>query len=89
MVEEAVLAGSQREVDRNYDAFVAELPNLIAIYANKYALMSDAKVVGTYTTLEDAYTAAQSFLVGKTYTVQKITDAPVDLGFFSHAVFIR
>lgn len=77
------------EVDRNYDVFVKLLPSLLAEHANKYALMSSGELVGVYSTLDDAYTTAGKFLRGSQFSVQKITNIPVDLGFFSHAVHIR
>jgi hypothetical protein len=80
---------NRAEVDRNYEAFLKLLPTIIAAHANKYVLMHDGAPVGYYTTLDDAYTTAHRFLSEKPFTVQKVTDAAVDLGFFSHAIPIR
>jgi Family of unknown function (DUF5678) len=77
------------QVDKNYEAFVAMLPNIIGLHRNKYALMKDGEVVGYYTTLEDAYMTANKFYPNEPYSVQKVTDVAVDLGFFSHAVSVR
>ena len=76
------------EVDRNYEAFVKILPTLMAEHPNKYALMRGGEVMGLYSTLEDVYTTAGRFLKGEQFSVQKVTNIPVDLGFFSHAVHI-
>lgn len=76
------------QIDKNYTAFVAMLPSLMATHPNKYALMKDGQVLGAYSSLEDAYMTAFNFLKEDEFSVQKITDVPVDLGFFSHAVHI-
>jgi Family of unknown function (DUF5678) len=80
---------NREQVDQNYEAFRAMLHNIMPEHANKYALMKDGEVVGYYSTLEDAYTTANRFFNGEAFSVQKVTDIQVDLGFFSHAVHIR
>ena len=80
---------AREQVDKNYEAFVAMLPNILPIHQNKYALMKDGEVVGYYSTLEDAYMTANKFYHDQPFSVQKVTDIPVDLGFFSHAVGSR
>ncbi len=79
----------QQEVDRNYEEFQRLLPTILMEHRNQYALMQDGKVTGYYTTSRDAISAANSFLVGKPFSIQRVTDGKVDLGFFSHAVSIR
>jgi hypothetical protein len=78
----------REQVDKNYQAFLSMLPNIIMQYRNKYALMKDGEVIGYYSTLDDAYMTANKFYPTEPYSVQKVTDVPVDLGFFSHAVRI-
>ena len=73
---------ARQEVDRNYDVFVEIQPTLLAEHTNKYALMSGGELVGVYSTLDDAYTTARKFLTDGRFSVQKITNIPVDLGFF-------
>jgi len=77
------------EVDKNYDVFMQMLPTIVVQHRNKYALMKSGKVVGYYSTLEDAYVTAEQFFSDEPFSVQKVTETPVDLGFFSHAVDIR
>ena len=76
----------QREVDANYEAFVAILPSIIASHRDKYALMRHRQVVNFYVTAEDARSTGEKFYDDGVYSVQKVTNIPVDLGFFSHAV---
>ncbi|HXW27229.1 MAG TPA: hypothetical protein VEK73_20960 [Xanthobacteraceae bacterium] len=79
----------REEVERNYQAFLSLLPSIIALHRNKYALMKNGQAVGFYSTLEDAYMTAHKFYPDEPYSVQKVTDVAVDLGFFSHAVPVR
>ncbi len=79
----------RRQVDENYKAFQALLPSIIALHQDKFALMKDGQAVGYYTTIEDAYMTANQFYKNEPFSVQKVTDTPVDLGFFSHAVSFR
>lgn len=79
-------ADIQNEIDRNYEAFVKALPNLLASHRDQYALMKGGQILGFYSSAIDARTAAESFIPDKLYSIQKVTEAVVDLGFFSHAV---
>jgi hypothetical protein len=77
------------QVDKNYAAFRAMLPTILPLHLNKYALMKDGEVIGFYSTLEDAYMTANQFYKDQPFSVQRVTDTPVDLGFFSHALHSR
>jgi hypothetical protein len=79
----------REQVDKNYEAFQAMLASILPLHQDKYALMKDGEVVGFYSTLEDAYMTANQFYKEQPFSVQKVTDTPVDLGFFSHAVHSR
>lgn len=76
----------QEEVDRNYQTFIELLPGLMPRYSGKYALMKSGRVLGYYSTAIDARTAAESFIDDRIYSIQRVTDSPVDLGYFSHAL---
>lgn len=74
----------RQQVDTNYNAFVSVLPSILPIHRNKYALMRDGKIVNYYSTMQDAYITGNQFYDDGLYSIQKVTDIPVDLGFFSH-----
>ncbi|MCH8238630.1 MAG: hypothetical protein IIB62_01010 [Proteobacteria bacterium] len=74
------------QVSKNYEHFKKMLPTIINVHRNKYALMRDEEVVNYYTTVEDAVSTAQKFYPDGRYSIQKVTDEVVDLGFFSHAI---
>ena len=77
---------SREQVESNYAAFRAMLPSILPLHRNKYALMKDGEVIGFYSSLDDAYVTARQFLKDQPFSVQLVTDAAVDLGFFSHAI---
>jgi hypothetical protein len=77
------------QVDKNYVAFLEMLPSILPLHHDKYALLKDGEAIGFYSTLEDAYTTANRFYANEPFSVQKVTDVPVDLGFFSHALSSR
>lgn len=76
----------QQEVDRNYEEFRKMLPNLLAAHRDKYVLMKDGKILGYYSTAEDAAVAAETFIPDGLYSIQEVTDSPINLGFFNYAV---
>jgi hypothetical protein len=78
----------QQEIDRNYEEFRKMLPTIIEAHRNKYALMRHGAIVNYYTTAQDARTTAEKFYEDGLYSIQKVSDAPIDLGFFSHAVHL-
>jgi hypothetical protein len=76
----------QQEVDRNYEEFQKMLPNLLAIYRDKYALMKDGNILGYYSTAQDAAMSAQAFIPDGVFSIQQVTNEAINLGFFTYAV---
>lgn len=76
------------EVDGNFDAFQAMLPNVINVHRGKFALMRNREIKGYYSTLRGALEAGQQF-ADRLFSIQEVTDRPADLGLFSHAVNTR
>jgi len=76
----------QEQVDRNFQAFQELLPALVASQAGKFALMRDAKIVEFFDTARDAQVAGAKLFPDELFSIQQVIAAPVDLGFFSHAV---
>lgn len=79
----------QQEVDQNYEAFKALLPDLLKTDANRFALMHGKKVIACFDTSRDATQAGRIFLKGKHFSVQQVTDRSVDLGYYSHVGVFR
>ena len=76
----------QKEVDANFEAFQKVLPDLFPYEADRWALMRHGECVDFYDTLRDAETAGRAMYKDRIFSVQKVSDAVVDLGWFSHAM---
>ncbi len=53
-MNEPTLEEVQKEIDKNYDFFLKELPNIINLYNNKYALLKNAEIIDYFDTMDDA-----------------------------------
>lgn len=82
----ATLTEAQREVDRNYEAFVELLPQLLVPHRGKWALLRDGELIAVFDTARDAHLAGSKLYPEACFSVQEVTDRPVDLGWFSHAL---
>lgn len=77
-------ARQSEEVDRNYDVFVRRLADLLVDHRDQYALMRDGEIVGFFTKPGDAYRVGLDRFEDSIFSVQEVTDEPIDLGFWSH-----
>ena len=78
------VARQRLEVDRNYDVFMRMLGTLLRDHRDQLALMRDGKVVGFYKTPREALEAASKKFSDGIFSIQEVTDEPIDLGFWSH-----
>ena len=78
------VARQQLQVDRNYDAFTRILSGLLPDHRDQLALMRDGEVVGFYVTPREALEAATEKFTDGIFSIQEVTDEPIDLGFWSH-----
>lgn len=74
----------REEVDRNYDAFMRELSSILVAHRDQLALMRDGRIVGFYATPREALRAATEQFPDGIFSIQEVTDEPIDLGFWSH-----
>ncbi|MEM8825526.1 MAG: hypothetical protein AAGD40_01175 [Pseudomonadota bacterium] len=72
------------EVDRNYEAFIAMLPDLLSDHRGEYALMKDRKIVSYNASSWEALKEGKARFGKKPFSVQEVDDEPIDMGFFSH-----
>ncbi len=63
----------QAEVDRNFEAFGAMLPDLLKDHAGKYALLRDTKLIEKFDTAGDALIYAQAQFPDGLYSIQEVT----------------
>jgi hypothetical protein len=79
----------REQIDKNYEAFKQELPNLLATHRGKFALMRDEAIIEIFDTARDAFVAGQKLFPDNLFSVQEIIETPIDLGFYSHALSQR
>jgi hypothetical protein len=74
----------QKQVDDNLESFLKELPNLAA-ERGKFALLRNGAIAGFFNTAMDAVRAGNTAFADQLFSIQQVTDVPIDLGFYSHA----
>lgn len=75
----------QEEADRNSEALDKLLPQYIQDnFAGQYALMRDGKVELILKGFHVAVMAGNRMFKDRLFSVEKITDAPIHLGFYSY-----
>ena len=74
----------KQQVDLNYDAFVRLLGSIIEEHRDQLALMRDGKIVGYFDKPGDANRAGVEMFPDDIFSIQEVTDEPIDLGFWSH-----
>jgi hypothetical protein len=78
------IARQRQEVDRNYDAFMRMLGSILDDHRDQLALMRDGTVVGYFDTPREALIAGTQRFPDGIFSLQEVTDEPIDLGFWSH-----
>lgn len=74
----------RQEVDLNYDAFVRLLATILKDHRDQLALMRHGEIVGFFETPRAALEAAAAKFDDGIFSIQEVTDEPLDLGFWSH-----
>lgn len=74
------------EIDRNYDFLQRNLGGFLRTNNGQYALLKGAQVVGFYDAVGDAYRAGLALFPDNIFSIQQITDEPVEMGMMSIAV---
>jgi hypothetical protein len=77
-------AQQAREVDENYDFFQRHLNDYLAGHRGEYALLKNRTLVGFFAQPVEALDAALGQFADGVFSIQEVTDEPIDLGFFSH-----
>ena len=72
------------EIDRNFQAFKRLLPTIKLSHSEEYALLRDRKIIRYFGEASDAFMYAERNYSDGVFSIQKVTDDVVDLGYFSH-----
>lgn len=75
----------RHQIERNFAAFESLLGSLLPQKAGQYALLSDSELKGVFPSAVDALTEGNERFGDGNFSVQRITNRPVDLGFLSYA----
>jgi len=73
------------EIERNLFAFLPLLPRLLPDNEGSFAVLRQQKIQSIHKKLSDALKTAQAEFSDGLYSIQRITDKPVELGMFSNA----
>jgi hypothetical protein len=72
------------EVERNYDVFVRLLGSILSDHRDQLALMRDGHIIDYFDRPGDAHRAGMACFPDGIFSIQEVTDEPIDLGFWSH-----
>jgi hypothetical protein len=70
----------QEEVNKNFDFFKKELPQLMMGHLGQYALLKNASIVEFFDSFNDANKYAKLAFTDRMYSIQKVTNRIVRLG---------
>lgn len=73
------------ETERNFAAFMSKLPDLMPDHEGEFALLHAQDIVGFYSSATAGVIEGMKRYGADSYSVQEVTDAVEDLGFYSHA----
>ena len=76
-------------IAQNYEAFEKMLPDLLKTAKGKFALLHDRDLVGLFDSASAAHFAGVERFADKLFSVQKVEESAVSLGFFSYARYCR
>ena len=74
------------EVDQNYDFFQRSLKTFLKERSGEYVLLKSKAVVDFYDVIGDAYRAGLEKFPDGVFSIQQVTDEPVELGMMTLAV---
>lgn len=77
----------QAVVDRNYEAFNKQLPELLKTHQGQFALLRNEEIEGFFPSAREAAQHGEHTFDDGLFSVQEVTDDAVDLGWFSHVSY--
>jgi hypothetical protein len=80
-----MLRAIETEIDRNFDFFQRNLSQFLPTDLGRFALLRNCSVVQFCGTPFEAEMAGEAQFPDGIYSIQEVTDSPVDLGFFTYA----
>ena len=75
----------EHEIDTNFDFFQRTLGDYLPDFSGKYALLKNCEVVAFFDSAFEAEQAGEKEFSDGLYSIQQVSEAPADLGFFTYA----
>jgi hypothetical protein len=75
----------ENEIDRNLFAFLPRIPRLLEKHKGEFAVLKNQEVISLHKRLSDALEEAQSRFADGLFSIQQVTEKPIELGFYSYA----
>ena len=76
----------EREVDRNFEIFIDTIGTLLPEHEFEHVLMRKGEMVSFHASAGAALAAGRAAFADGIFSVQEVTNRPIDLGIYSHAV---
>jgi len=84
--EEGNMAGArEQEIRQNYTFFKGIVASLMDKHAGQFALIRDQQIVGYFDSAGAAVADGNGRFGDTPFSVQRVINRPIDLGFLSHA----
>jgi hypothetical protein len=74
----------RREVDANYDYFHRKLGEILPNHIGQFAVLKSREIIEFFDTPAEAYRFGLHSYGTQGFSIQEVTEEPIDLGFFSH-----
>lgn len=84
----ATLEEIQQEVNNNYQFFLKEKNKIPSDLINKYVLIRKAEFIEYFDSMDDAIKYAKKIYEDRLYSVQKVNDIPINLGFIGTLLLV-
>lgn len=78
-------AQRKQEIEQNFRAFENYVSSLLPEHAGEFALLSGRQLIGVFPRAFEAMAAGHDRFGDGHFSVQRITNRPLDLGFLSYA----
>ncbi len=80
-----MLDNREREIRGNYEFFKSIIASIMSEHAGEVALIHKQEIVGYYGTADEAVEEGAKKFGKLPFSVQRVINRPIDLGFLSHA----
>ncbi len=75
----------EAEIEQNFDFFQRQLGLYLPAEQGRFALLRASDLVDFFDTVLEAEKAGETQFDDGLFSIQEVTESPVDLGFFSYA----